>query len=57
MHTSQVGRNILQKLQMACAGGLEGLWPVTQPPHSAPFIPSALPLVFPTSPLPRTAVP
>lgn len=26
-------------------------------PHSAPFAPSALPLVFPTSPLLRTAVP
>lgn len=57
VHTSQVGRNILQKLQMACAGGLEGLCPVTRPPHSAPFALSALPLVFPTSPLLKTAVP
>lgn len=57
VHTSQVGRNILQKLQMACAVGLEGLCPVTRPPHSAPFAPSALPLVFPTSLLLRTAVP
>lgn len=42
-HTSQVGRCLLQKLQVVCAGGLEGPCPGYLAPHSA------LSALFPSS--------